>query len=228
MCERNESKSVFTLQTCKTLALVLAGFWLAGCASTAYHERAVAARSMDTTAADLQAESRALAATMATLDDLVKNPAPDLRPQLKRFSNSLDRLVAASQRAEAASRDMSEKNAAYFAEWDKQLATMQYDSVRSSSEAHKVEMTNHVETVKRRCLETESAVCPVIAYLQDIRTALRADLTVGGLDAVKGVVANADQNAEKLAFAFEKLSADLSPSSNSPPSVATASAGSTQ
>jgi len=227
MRDNDRINFVFRLQIWQFLTLTAIAFWLAGCSSTAYHKRTVAARSMNDAAADIQGEDHALEATMSSVDDLVKNPAPDLRPQLKRFSDSLDRLVAAANRAEASHRRMAQENAAYFAEWDKQLASMKFDAVRNGSETHKAEVTNHVETVNRRCLETDAAVGPLILYLQDIRAALRADLTPGALDAVKSVVANADQNADKLKLVLTQLASDISTSNSTKSPMASAAAGST-
>jgi hypothetical protein len=216
------------LRQWQPLVPALAALLLAGCASAAYHKGNAAARSMDAAAADVRAESNALDAAMSSLDDLINKPAPDLKPQLTRFSDSLDRLAAAAKRAEDSGRRMGRKNAAYFADWDKQLAAMKFDAVRTSSQAHETEVTNHVETVNHRYLETESVAEPLISYLQDIRAALRADLTLGGLEAVKTVVNTAGQNADKLKSVFAQLAAELSTSSTSMSSVTTTTAQNTQ
>ncbi len=49
-------------------------------------------------------------------------------------------------------------------------------------------------------------------YLQDIRRALRSDLTPGGLAAVKNVVTKADENAGKVQTALGRLATDLNAS----------------
>jgi hypothetical protein len=50
---------------------------------------------------------------------------------------------------------------------------------------------------------------PLISYLQDIRTALSTDLTVGGIRSVKTLADNASQNAQKVQTALARLSDEL-------------------
>jgi recombinational DNA repair ATPase RecF len=150
---------------------------------------------------------------MNALDDLVNKPSGDLRPQFVRFSENLEHLIKAENRTQVTGQEMQHRHADYFALWDKQLATMSYEVVRQRSQERKTEVTNHFETVKNRYQEAQSAVQPLIFYLQDVRTALGADLTSGGLDSVKPIVSNAGQNAEKVKTALAQLSAELAASS---------------
>ena len=65
---------------------------------------------------------------------------------------------------------------------------------------------------------------PLIGYLDDVRKALSADLTMGGLAAVKPIVANAQENAGKVQTVLAKLTADLSTSGTQMSSIALQSA----
>jgi hypothetical protein len=79
--------------------------------------QAAAVASAQVTAAEIQAESRAVEQTMGALKNLVNEPAVDLRLQFERFSSALDELLAAAKRTEASGKRMAEKSAAYFAAW---------------------------------------------------------------------------------------------------------------
>jgi hypothetical protein len=110
--------------------------------------------------AEVQAESRALDATLLALKDLVNQPASDLRPQYNRYSATLDRLVSAAQRTQNTGRKMCERSAVYFDAWDKQLATIDYELIRNLSETRRSEVTNRVQTIQRRYQESKAVVHP--------------------------------------------------------------------
>jgi hypothetical protein len=193
---------------------------LMGCASTGYDRSDAAAHSFQSTASEIQSESLALDTTLAALKDLVNKPAADLKVQFHVYETSLDRLIAASNRAESSGRVMRARNEAYLQAWDKQLAEMNYEHIRKSSEARKVEVCNQFEAVDKRYEEMHSALVPLTAYLEDIRKALSADLTREGLDAVKPIVAKADENAARVQTALGKLATDLTISGTRLSSVA--------
>jgi hypothetical protein len=199
--------------------LALAG-GLMGCASTGYNRSEAAARSFQNTAAEIQAESLALDTTLAALKDLVNKPAPDLKVQFHVYETALDRLVTASDRVENTGRVMRAKNEAYFQAWDKQLAEMNYEHIRKSSEARRDEVCNQFVAVDKRYEEMHAALEPLIAYLVDIKKALSADLTRDGLEAVKPIVAKADENAARVQTALGKLATDLAVSGTRLSSVA--------
>jgi hypothetical protein len=213
----------------KTLitSLAFAILWCAGCASTGYDKSDVAAQSLQKAAADVQAESVAFDATLGALNDLVTKPATDLKPQFQRFNEALDWLVKSAQRAANSTRQMEQKHAAYIETWNKEIAGMNYEYIRTRSEERKKEVTNGFDDVSRRAHEAESAVQPLITYLQDIRKALSADLTIGGLEAVKEIANHAEENTGKVRVALANLSKELTAASARMSSVAVQNARST-
>ena len=82
-------------------------------------------------------------------------------------------------------------------------------AIRARSEARKAEVTSHFDSVNRKYHETQAAVQPVVDYLVDIHRALNADLTLNGLEAMKSVVTNANENAAKVQTALAKIADDL-------------------
>ena len=193
-------------------ACVMALLYFSGCASTNYHKAEAASDCLRTASLRIEAESRAIDMTLATLDDLVNKPAPDLKPQFKSFSASLDRLVASSRQAEKAADAADRKSAEYFQNWDKQTAEIKYEAVRDQSVSRKTQVSNEFNTVNQRYRENQAVITPLISYLQDIRTALGTDLTADGIQSVKSLAQNANQNARKVQSALSRLSDDLSAS----------------
>jgi len=185
---------------------------ICGCASTNYQRADAASDSLHRAAMEIRAESSAIDVTLASLDNLVNQPQPDLKPQFARYSKSLDRLVDASRRAEKSAEVAHQKSAEYFDSWDKQTATIKYEVVRDQSVSRKTQVSNEFNTVNERYRENQAVIEPLISYLQDIRTALSTDLTSGGIQSVRGLAQNAEQNARKVQVALARLSDELSDS----------------
>jgi hypothetical protein len=209
MHKRAQTKWSNTLQPAAAAVVAIAVGCLAGCSSPGYKKGDAAAVSMASAAGEVEAESRALEATRQMLNDLVDNPAPDLKLQYRRYSDALDRLVSCAHRTEATGKTMARKSAAYFAAWDKQLTTIQYEVIRDGSIARKEEARKLFDTVNGRYQNTQAVVWPMISYLEDIRQALSTDLTRAGVSSVKPVAAHANENATKVQTAFAALSAAL-------------------
>ena len=207
-----------TLYVCFAAALMM--IWLNGCTSTGYQKGDVAATSMQRAAAEVQLEGRAMDQTMAALSELISQTNGDLKAPYKRYSESLDRVIALAQKTEDTGREMEQKNAAYLAEWDRQLAAIDYGHIHEISESRRTAVTNNLEAIRRRYQESQAAVQPLISYLLDIRRALSADLTVDGLEALKGVAQNANNNVAKVQTALDGLSHELTASSAGMSSVA--------
>ena len=200
---RHALARVSQISICTVAALVMCG-----CAST-YRQGDAASASLDKAAVEIRAESGAIDATLASLDSLVNKPGPDLRPQFARYSHSLDRLVAASKRAEKSADEAKKKSADFFDSWDKRTADIKYEAVRDQSVSRKTQVSDEFNTVNERYRENQAVIEPLISYLQDIRTALSTDLTMGGIQSVKTLSDNAAQNAQKVQTALARLSDEL-------------------
>jgi len=205
------------------LLAVAAGFalgFLPGCATNGYQKGDIAAVGMQRAATEVQAESRAIDQTAAYLRDLVSETNGDLRAPFKRYSKSVDRLIAAAQRTDNTGRSMEQKSAAYLQAWNQQAQTIDYQHIRDLSEARRSEVTNRVEAINRRYHENQAAVQPLVSYFMDIRKALSTDLTVPGLESLKGITQNANDNVAKVQTALDSLTAELTNSSARLSSVA--------
>jgi hypothetical protein len=192
------------------LSLCLLPLALAGCATTGYQKSDAAARSLQRASYTVQAESRALSLTLQNLKSLVDTPGADLKPQFKKFNAALDWLIKESDRNDKADREIADRSAAYFKAWDKEMETMSFEAVRSKSQGRRTEAANDFQRVHQRYLEAQNVMQPLLSYLEDVRKALGTDLTQHGLEALKPIVVNADENAGKVQLALTKLSSELS------------------
>jgi hypothetical protein len=195
-----------------TCTFVVTAFALAGCATRGYMKSETAAASLHRAAGEVQAQSRALDVTLASLNELISKPPADLKFQYEVFNSNLAQLNAAARRNDTLLRRVGEKNAAYFESWDKDMAAMNYEAVRERSMERKNEVVANFDSVYRRYQEVQETVHPLLAYFEDIRKALGTDLTVGGLEAMKSTVSNVNENAVKVQTALVKLADDLAAS----------------
>ncbi len=194
------------------LATVTAG--LTGCSSAGYTKGNAASRSFENAAAEVQAQSEDLDQTIGTLKQLITQPGPDLRKPFRRYSRHLDRFAASALRVEATGHLLEQKHAEYLRAWEQELSAIDFEHVRALSQARRAEVSQRFDAVHRRYQENQAVVQPMIAYFQDIRRALSTDLTPGGLQALKGTVAHADENAAKVRTALAALTAELVKSGN--------------
>jgi hypothetical protein len=197
-----------------SLAGLLLAVCLAGCQSAGYQKSDAAATTMQAAALDVQSESHALEVTLTALRELATDPKGDLQARFMRFSKALDQFQAASRQAEATGQKMQREGAAYFAAWQKDADSINYEIIRNGSMLRRTQVTNQFDVVTRRYQDTHSVVEPLIAYLQDIRTALEADLTTDGIQALKPIINNADENASRIQAAQALLATELTASSS--------------
>lgn len=217
MNTHRKSSNLFNVIATGVLSIALC--WVVGCRSNGYHKGEIAGRGLQKASAEVETETRHIEATLAALKDLVEAPGADLKPQFQRYSKSLDRLIDSAKETDKTGKRVELKNAVYFAAWEKETADIHYGIVRERSEARKMEVTNQLHAVNVRYQELQAVVWPLITYFNDIRSALRADLTAAGLESVKGIVSNADQNARKVQTALAKLADELTASGTSLSSV---------
>jgi hypothetical protein len=210
--EQGFGRSPFTRHDLPAVVL-LALCCAAGCRTTPYQKAEGTARTLERAVGQVQWQSQCIERALETLNDLVNKPGADLRPQFKQFTVALDRLADSSAQLDGTRKHAQRKGDAYFNEWDEQLAGIHFEKVRLQSEARKAEVTNQFHSMTRHYDESQTVVRALITYLNDIRTALNADLTSAGLASVKEVVNNANQNGRKVQTALAQLSNELAKSS---------------
>jgi outer membrane murein-binding lipoprotein Lpp len=190
-------------------AVMLASALLAGCRSPGYVKSDTAAAHLQTAAGEVRGESKDIDAAMAALNDLVKRPTGDLKLQYRRFSEALDHLAAAASRAPARAASLKGKTAAYFETWDRELQGMSDDEIRKTSATRKAEVSAQCDITLQRYQQSEDALTPLLAYLNDIRKALSTDLTATGLQSAAESVMRAGERAATAQTGLAQSAGDL-------------------
>ncbi len=104
---------------------------------------------------------------------------------------------------------MQVKGDAYFATWDKELATIQNEFILAKSRARKLEVLSQFNEARRHCGEARVKLAPVLADLKDIRGFLEADLTAGGRAAISSEASRVAREAAPVRESVTRLVAEL-------------------
>jgi len=197
-----------------TLALVAL---ISGCASSGHQHAGRTAQTLTNTAARLDRGTNQLDAAMTALTQLVDSPAPDMRPQFSTLNTSVNNLNSLNRDLGRLSVSIQQQGAAYFQRWDEKLATIQNNDIREASTRRKDAVVQQFDGVKTSAEDVRNKLSPFVADLTDLRTALSADLTPAGLEAVRPTVTRINakgvavrESLAKLAGQFREMSVALS------------------
>ena len=179
---------------------------LAGCSSpTGYQTGSRAATALSASADNITQTSAQIERTIVALNDLVKRPQPDLRPQFRTFTTEVDNLDAIARRVAAQADNMRAKGAAYFDQWSKDLATIQNENIRSRSVARQKEVAARFQAVAANYDQAKAGLQPFLSDLRDVQRFLATDLTPGGIEAVEKFAATANEDAVPLRKSLASL-----------------------
>jgi hypothetical protein len=182
---------------------------ITGCASDNYKNSASTAASLNQASGMIIKANTHIDESLADLNDLVANPAPDLRKQFDRFNHALDELGVSSKDIACKDGEMKSQGADYFAKWDKESARIQNEDIRSRSETRRSEVSARFNRIGQQYNETEIAFQPFLSDLRDVQKFLSTDLTAGGLAAIKDSAAKAARDAVPLKESLAKLSEEF-------------------
>lgn len=184
---------------------IATALFLTGCSSPGYKKAATSSSSIQRAAETIDAGIKQMDAVLGSLSDLLNNPAANLKPQFNRFNANLNDLEGLAQDVNNKAVDMEKAGAAYFKEWDADLAKIQNEEIRARSAERRNEVAGRFERLRSRYELVRTVLTPFMSDLRDIRTALSADLTTGGLVAIKGVADKAVQDAQPLRDALSNV-----------------------
>lgn len=188
------------------LALALA---VTGCVSSGYHRGEQVGAALQASASRVEGHLVQQDLAISLLNELVNTPQPDLRPQFKKFSSALGKPGTLATSIRDADQDMYSRGEVYFAEWDKELAVIQNESIRYRGQSRKVEVLNQYNEVRNACARVQTEIAPLESDLWDVHRFLNADLTPGGLAAIRDATTRVNQLAAPVHDSVTKLAGDM-------------------
>jgi hypothetical protein len=233
---KNRMNQIKPIHLVSTLGLAAAFAVLTGCSSEPASPAAATGAKITEAAAKINEGSAKIDTTLAALNDLVSNPQGDLAPKFEKFNVSVDELQSAAINVSNRVAEMRASGNDYFKNWDQQLAEIKNEDIKNRSAERKNQVMKEFTDIKLAYTKASMAYRPFMADLRDVQSALRTDLTAGGVASVKGSADKAKAAGADLKTTVDALGKEFSdlgvamgsvvppPSTNAPPADANAPA----
>lgn len=152
--------------------------------------------------ADVQIETRRteaqLAGTMGTLNALTKQTKGDLRPAYDAYSAEVSKTQSAATWTKTRVQWMASDGRQYFKNWQGTIDGIANESLRKKSQKRMDAVKESYDKVEKSLQEASDKFKPFLSDLGDIQKALAADVTAGGVKAIKSTVSSANWNHKSV------------------------------
>lgn len=193
------------------LVLLMIAFVGAACATSGFQRSTSIADTMAKQTQIVQEAKPQVDTMLASLDELTRAQG-DLRPAFKRFSDTLDDTEKVAARTRKTGQTIREKEAEYFAEWQKESAEITNPQIKAATQARQAEVKTKLSSLSQRGKTAGDAYDPFISNMKDIRTYLSNDLTSGGVKKIEPTIEKARRDGAALQKAlddFNRASVDV-------------------
>jgi chromosome segregation ATPase len=180
----------YAIAIAAVLALAAAGCSTPGRSSATKANDAVTALQERLTTGEQQ-----LDATVASLSDLVNKPQSDLQPQYKKFLDNMDKLESQIKKGRSERAAMTSQADAYFAKWEDETQKLQNQEIKQTAVSRREAMKTSFDKIGGEIKAAKPQFDMLMRDLQETKQALDFDLTPGGINAIKPVVAKIQDEA---------------------------------
>lgn len=202
------------------LPLLAALLFTAGCATRGYQRAENTADSVTEAANEIDLARSQIAEATTALDVLINRNPTDLRASFERYRSAVASLDTTYADVLQNAEDMAANGEKYFAEWDKRLAQMQNEDIRSRSLERQQEVTARFTDIQDSYRRAREQFPALLANLHDIQRLLGVDLTPAGIESARQFAGRVEDDAarlrrtlDELADRFRRLSSTLTPGS---------------
>jgi hypothetical protein len=193
-----------------TLTSLAAAALLTGCGTTSGYKQA------DKTGegiAEFRQEvvngKKAIDYTMKSLDQIAASATTDPRKAFEKFSKSVSNLESTAGKVRDRGQDMKAQGKAYFAQWEKEMAEVKNEEIRSLAASRKAKLQSTFDAIAKAAEPLKAQFSPWMSGLKDLEKFLSNDLTIAGVDAAKGLFAKAKTDGGEVQKSMDALIAEL-------------------
>jgi DUF2959 family protein len=191
------------------IALFFLAAAVGGCKTTTHQRAEIASRRIgDTQAEAVKAKAR-ITESVSALDDLIKNPQPNIAPQYEKFSDAVDDLEAIVQRTRDRISDMRVKREAYLASWQKEAEAIQDPEMQKRALIRIEEAKADFSKLNVLGEQVKTSFAPFLASFKDLQRYIGSDLTPGGIKSVVDLADKARQGEPPLQKSLDDLIGEL-------------------
>ena len=184
------------------IGLGLVAFVAAGCATTGFDRSANIAETMAKQVEGVRPAKPQVDAMLASLEGLTRAQG-DMRPAFKQFSETLNDTEKTAARARKAQQTIREKEAEYFAEWQRQATEITNPQIKAATQARQAEVKSTLASLSQTGKAAGEAYDPFISNMKDIRTYLSNDLTPAGVKRLEPTIEKARRDGAALQKALD-------------------------
>jgi hypothetical protein len=166
--------------------------------------------------ADKTAEQ--LKATLTSLNGLTKQTKGDLRPAYNTFVSEVAKTEKDASVTRSRALWMEGDGRRYFQDWQKTVDSIGNESLRKKAQKRLDNVKKNFDEVETSMKEAAEKFKPFLADLGDVQKTLAADVTPGGVKAIKGTVSSANwdhkfvkKGIDNALSGMKKMERELSP-----------------
>jgi F0F1-type ATP synthase membrane subunit b/b' len=148
-------------------------------------------------------------AAMIALDKVITTADTDPRKAFKEFDKAVPRVESAATKAKKRAEDMKARGQDYFKQWETELAGVTNPEIRALAEKRKAQLQAAFDNIKTTMEPAKEQFNPWLADLKDLQKYLSNDLTVGGIDAAKGLFGKSKSGGQKVQQTLDNVIAEL-------------------
>jgi len=138
--------------------------------------------------------SEQLKATLSALNALTGQKEGDLRPTYEAYCAEVKKTAAAADTTRSRVQWMAGDGRAYFKSWQATIDSISNEGLRKKAQKRLDSVKQSYGKVEALLQQAGDKFRPFLSDLMDIEKALAADVTAGGVKALKGTVKSANWN----------------------------------
>ncbi len=177
----------------KTKTLLMLGFTLLLSAATQASQQQLAGSIRDVRLETTRTSAQ-LKATLAAINGLTKQTKGDLKLAYKTYCDEVAKTGSAAAWTKTRVQSMTRDGQKYFADWQNTINGIGNQSLKKKTQKRLDAVKVSYEKVTTSLQEAGEKFKPFLSDLSDIQKALAADVTPGGVKAVKSSVSSANWN----------------------------------
>jgi chromosome segregation ATPase len=152
---------------------------------------------------------KAIDATMKSLSDIAASANTDPRKAFEQYSKDVSNLESTAAKIRKRAQEMQAQGQSYFKKWEQELATVSNPEIRTLAEQRKAKLQATFEDIRKYSEPLKAQFEPWMSDLKDLQRYLSNDLTIGGVDAAKGLFKKTTNQGSEVQKSMDALVAEL-------------------
>jgi hypothetical protein len=148
-------------------------------------------------------------AAAGSLANVVEKGAVDPKGPFEQYKRDVEAVEDGLSKAESNLKTIRSQGAKYFAEWEKQAATIHDEDLKKTAQERRTRLSKAIDDVGTAMDAAREEIKPFVSSIQDVQTYLSNDLTPAGIESIEGkskqITKSADSIGDKLDDVYKAL-----------------------